>query len=301
MTCCFFLLSDLIQINQSESEFSGISISVAVRLNKFQSQISVVKMESDAPVSKRSKMDETAETSSPNNSMAESSLKTEHAEDVKRKVAKPKSSVEEQVEPSSSSIASKDTVKPQSPEETDEKDVKPMVTAAETKPTNLLDINNHCLFEILERMDLRDLCSIAEVCVHLKILAQNTFLKKYRMVSLSSLTDPITGKSSLAKVRQLLYNFGPLITSLTIDEDGLINREQYGKLLALVRKYCFETIEEVVFLNHPCDLVCVNLETIMFGTEIMSRDIVAGRYRTSTKTTYKPGSAIQEQNLVRDE
>lgn len=75
------------------------------------------------------------------------------------------------------------------------------------------------------------------------IIFSQVFTGKHRNVSLTLLADPGTGKYTLAKVRQLLYNFGHLIGTLTIDEKSLDDNEQFGKLLTLVHKYCMETVE----------------------------------------------------------
>lgn len=76
------------------------------------------------------------------------------------------------------------------------------------------------------------------------IIFSQVFTGKHRNVSLTLLADPSTGKYTLAKVRQLLYNFGHLIGTLTIDEKSLDDNEQFGKLLTLVHKYCMETVEK---------------------------------------------------------
>lgn len=119
----------------------------------------------------------------------------------------------------------------------------------------MMDMNDHCLLEIMERMELRDLCTMAEVCVRLKKLAQKFFATKYRQMSLTQLADPINGKCTMSKIRQLLYNFGPLIKSLTFDYKILhrMNKDKTSQeeilVFAFVRKYCFDTIDEMIIYN----------------------------------------------------
>lgn len=126
-----------------------------------------------------------------------------------------------------------------------------------TGPLKLMDMNDHCLLEIMERMELRDLCTMAECCVRLKRLAQQFFTSKYRQMSLTQLADPINGKCTMSKIRQLLYNFGHLIKSLTFDYKILhrMNADKTGQeeilVFAFVRKYCFDTIDEmIIFYDH---------------------------------------------------
>lgn len=119
----------------------------------------------------------------------------------------------------------------------------------------MMDMNDHCLLEIMERMELRDLCTMAETCVRLKKLAQKFFATKYRQMSLTQLADPINGKCTMSKIRQLLYNFGPLIKCLTFDYKILhrMNTDKTSQeeilVFAFVRKYCFDTIDEMIIYN----------------------------------------------------
>lgn len=139
-----------------------------------------------------------------------------------------------------------------------------------------MDMNDHCLLEIMERLELRDLCTMAEVCVRLKKLAQKFFASKYRQMSLTQLADPINGKCTMSKIRQLLYNFGYLIKSLTFDYKILhrMNADKTSQeeilVFAFVRKYCFDTIDEmIIFYDHfnECDgavpIVMKNIQKII--------------------------------------
>lgn len=164
------------------------------------------------------------------------------SEEVKRKVAKRNNSQESKVEPSSSSSPSSPV--PKEANDADKTDVTQKNPEVEKPQTNILDMNTQCLLEMLRRMGLSELCTMAEVNVQLKRLAVDVFAVNHRNVSLTSLADPTTGKYTLTKVRQLLYNFGHLIHTLTIDETSLDDREQYAKLLQLVHKYCVETVEK---------------------------------------------------------
>lgn len=247
-------------------------------------------MEGNAPELKRSKSDPTSESSSPSDAPVESPSK-----DVKRKIAKRSNSKELKTEPASSSTT---TQSQKEATEADKKDAK-----VETPSTNMMDMNDHCLFEMMSRMGLRELCSMAEVSVPLKGFAQQVFTLNHSHVSLTSLADPQDGKYTLSKVRQLLYNFGPYIKSLTIDESSLNDREVYGKLLQLVRKYCLDTLDKIVFLDQPSDHISSMIATMIFGQDMYCRDVDIGerRHRSRTQITYQPRKITQEQFLLVDQ
>lgn len=179
----------------------------------------------------------------------------------------------------------------------------------------MMDINDHCLLEMMERMNLESLCTVAEVCVRLKKLAQRFFATEYRKMSLTQLADPSNGKCKMSKIRQLLYNFGHLIKSLTIDYK-VLNRRKADKtsqeevlVFAFVRKYCFATIDEVViFYDHfnesdgAVPIIMKNIQKIVifnFGSmmflknvpeEIESERCKSKMVFQRTKTTPKPNS-----------
>lgn len=119
------------------------------------------------------------------------------------------------------------------------------------EPVTIMDLNDDCSFELLDRMPLTDLCSMAEVCTHFKALAQRFFSLKHSTVALSSLANEKGGKYTLKQVRGLLQNFGNLIRVLIVDLTKLDNEEHVQKLLILIRRYCLATIDEMVFENHP--------------------------------------------------
>ena len=117
--------------------------------------------------------------------------------------------------------------------------------------STFLDLDDDCQTKILAEMSLNDLGAMAEVCVKYKEIAQHFFASKHRNFSLSSLVETPGEKFSLSQARRLLYNFGHLITTLTINLDMLNDRNGVGKLLTLISKYCVETLGELIFENQP--------------------------------------------------
>lgn len=104
------------------------------------------------------------------------------------------------------------------------------------QPEEQIYMNDDCVREVMDFLNLFDLCTMAEVCVQFKRVAMQTFAAKFRDVSLMSLIEP-NGFYKLAKVRQLLYNYGHLIRNLIVDVNGLANRnDNYPKMLNLIRK-----------------------------------------------------------------
>lgn len=82
--------------------------------------------------------------------------------------------------------------------------------------TNFTDLNDHCILELFEVLPLIDLCAMAEVSVRLKSLAEYFFRVKYgRHFSMKQLMNN-GEKITIKQARQLLRNFGHLITSMHV-------------------------------------------------------------------------------------
>lgn len=121
----------------------------------------------------------------------------------------------------------------------------------EINPLKLTDLNANCLIKILDYLELNDICAVAEVCVILKEIALKTFTVKFvEAFRFGSMAIPSIYIDTLVMVRRLLYNFGYLIRLLSI-QSSLLGPICYKKLFLLIRKYCFETIENVVIRNEP--------------------------------------------------
>lgn len=153
------------------------------------------------------------------------------------------------------------TAKVDSPQKCESKDEsKPGPSAAsmasspidfQSTASTFLDLDDFCQTNILAELSLNDLGAMAEVCVKHKEIAQHFFAGNHRNCSLSSLVEAPGEKFTLLQARRLLYNFGHLITTLTINLDMLADRNSVGKLLTLISKYCVETLHEMVFENQP--------------------------------------------------
>lgn len=106
-------------------------------------------------------------------------------------------------------------------------------------------MNDNCILYVLENLSLADLCSVAEVSVRLKRLAQYTFRVKYKHeLNLNLLADG-SNKITMKQARSLFYNFGQYIKSLHVSRkqfefDSPLQRPFLGqqKLFHLISKYC---------------------------------------------------------------
>lgn len=106
-------------------------------------------------------------------------------------------------------------------------------------------MNDNCILYILERLDLADLCSAAEVSVRLKELAQLAFRIKYGTELNLRLLANGNEKITMKQARSLFYNFGQFIKSLHVSRkqfefDSPLQRPFLGqqKLFHLISKYC---------------------------------------------------------------
>lgn len=190
------------------------------------------------------------------------------------------------------------------------------VPKAKVVPANYLDLDDQCQFMVLDHLSLNDLSAMAEVCVKYKEIAQSYFVQKHHNLNLASLVEVENGKFTLLQLRRLLYNFGHLISSLTINLDLLNERDGIGKLLTLVSKYSISTLYELTFEQPPnagrrntvggdgiADIlfgisgISEYMVASMLGTELMMMDAPPGAYYTHSKTTFRRGQSVQVQEL----
>lgn len=113
--------------------------------------------------------------------------------------------------------------------------------------TNLLDLNDDCLYEILSLkfISIDDLCSVARTSVRLKEMANQIFVAKYKTcdlrINLFSEYNP--------PAERILFTFGALISELFIGEEGDVLMDRYcAYLLDLVTKCCSVGVLESLHL-----------------------------------------------------
>lgn len=199
-------------------------------------------MEGDGPPEKRLKRNAKSLDEAPNGpnfGTASPVVKSSSFDQIKRKIPKP--NVPQPPKPDEANVPIADNIV-QAPE------ANPVADIIVPGGPHILNLNVYVLRDIFDHLNLSDLCSIAEVCVDFRELARDIFAVKHQNVSLTSLADVLGGSYTLLKVRQLLYNFGDLIKTLSIDYTRLNNLADYEKVMQLVGKYTFGHVEETTSL-----------------------------------------------------
>lgn len=123
----------------------------------------------------------------------------------------------------------------------------PLVMLHDIRPligTQFLNLNDHCILEVMEFLALTDLCTMAEVSVRLKQLAEFLFRLKHRHLDIKLLMHE-NNKICMSTARCLFRNFGYLMTSLHVSRKlfafDLPSNDSFKgqqKLLFLINKFC---------------------------------------------------------------
>lgn len=94
----------------------------------------------------------------------------------------------------------------------------------------LLLLNDDCLRDICDRLDIESLCEIAAVCKRLQSIAEGTFRRRYCKLNYKKL------EFQRSLLRRVLCKFGHLVTS--IDDDFCILRRKEGIDVYAIAIYC---------------------------------------------------------------
>lgn len=126
-------------------------------------------------------------------------------------------------------------------------------------PKNILNaLNEYCLREILVRLGLIDLCSVAKTCKSLHQIVEKVFESKYKNKCIDLCDLVQNGKTTL--VEYLLGNFGSSITSINLDDglgvqcDAVVQCDQHCK-----------NIKSLCFYGHVMKNVTINNYSEMLG------------------------------------
>lgn len=104
-----------------------------------------------------------------------------------------------------------------------------------TTNTSFSDLNDGCLKEICEYLDLADLCVFTKVCNRFRKNAQTHFASTAYTV----ITEMEWGKLTARAKCSLLRNFGYMISSLA----ALSSRDNDDELIEMIIRYCDEAID----------------------------------------------------------
>lgn len=141
-------------------------------------------------------------------------------------------------------------------------------------------MNDNCILHVLEHLPIADLCSMAEVCIRVKQLAQYLFRLKHQNLNMRLLADG-DKKITLKQAQSLFYNFGHLITALHVSRKDFMFDQPHNnpfkgqqKLLWLIDKYC--SLESLT-LGH----FWMNMDMIRNSVSIFKKLITLNFYRVS--------------------
>lgn len=107
-----------------------------------------------------------------------------------------------------------------------------------TNPITILSLNDDCLREICDYLDLPDLCSFSDVCSRFKPNAQ----AKFRSMKVRDVDKDLWIKLPDVTKYRLLRNFGPSITSLVAV--ALKRNNEY--LVLMIIRYCGEALKALI-------------------------------------------------------
>lgn len=99
---------------------------------------------------------------------------------------------------------------------------------------NLLHLNDDCLREVLERLKIIDLVSVADVCSRLKEMGRAVVGSKYKIVEMVV--------HSVREINDCLRNFGQLIHSLRLKIGDGLDKSNYKYILKSLVRQCSGTL-----------------------------------------------------------
>lgn len=117
-----------------------------------------------------------------------------------------------------------------------------VATSAPMFNTNLLDLNDDCLIEILRLLPVDDLNSVASACTQLNAIARTVFQLRptaERTLEVKRLHKNGRRTVNETKVWQMLKNFGDLLNEIGSDEYGPRRSAKFNAtLIETASKYC---------------------------------------------------------------
>lgn len=128
--------------------------------------------------------------------------------------------------------------------------------SSENHGKNILDLNDDCMREILEYLDLCELVAVADVCCYFRRIAQIHFsTTKYNHLEIATV-HKVSGMSGVSKI---LRNFGAFIVSIDVqhmsdcfffnisNNDMEVERMSRieTKIMKLIRQYCDGSLQNL--------------------------------------------------------
>lgn len=124
----------------------------------------------------------------------------------------------------------------------------------------LMDCDDLVLLEILRKLQINDLITMADVNKRFKMLSEHIFSSRHRNFVMSSVGRPW----KLTKLSMVLYHFAEYLNQLIVDADDLDNPSKYPKMMKLLVKQIRSKPTEVIVLNTKMDTFANRLATNEF-------------------------------------
>lgn len=117
--------------------------------------------------------------------------------------------------------------------------------------TELLDLNDDCLGEIIQHLDVIDLCSVTRVCKQFRQLAELYFKRKFSEFDFSTVfAGRLISNEEASKV---LRSFGHMIVSVTVSREVFHNHDTVGHaeegLLKDIVECCGKNVHTLTLRN----------------------------------------------------
>lgn len=121
--------------------------------------------------------------------------------------------------------------------------------STDEESTNILNLNDHCLRQVFDKMVPYDLGGIADVCSRFRQNAQACVaVSKFMKVNAAILRRGEISDEPLPRVSRSLRNFGEFISAISASGSKYKPKEQHG-IIELIRRYCSETLIELKLYN----------------------------------------------------
>lgn len=156
------------------------------------------------------------------------------------------------------------------------------ITRSMTRKTKE-DMPDEILFNLFQSFDLFTLCTLAEVNVKFRTVANVVFYSSMCLdleVNFDRLCDIGTGRFTARKVRKFLFNFSIMDDyKIIIDFEKANSERDFIKTLELIEKYCIIDLNSVSFLNMPINneeiyIACLKLGLIKHFDEYFNDEAV---------------------------
>lgn len=112
---------------------------------------------------------------------------------------------------------------------------------AVAQSSNLLNMPVDCLEAIMRQLELKDLCSMAGVCLHFKALASEVFKSKWKNLHLIV--------NNVRDMQELFLCFAPEIKSICIKPSDGLRRSQHNSILNVLVQHCSGTLTHLEMHN----------------------------------------------------